>query len=483
MYILIVLIILALAAILLWFRAAYDTGHPQDERLGLSTLLLALWVAASAVFGVHFFVLRVAGLTDITIERLLFSLILLFLGAGLLTGRVRFKSRITIEIAMGIFILICLLSMVRTGFLPVARDFPSPWSFFITGYLFPFIVFVFAKHYIVSQKDVRVIFQTLFYLGSYLSVIAFFEHVGLQQLIFPQYIKDPMISVVHMDRARGPFLNSALNGFGILIGFICGVHLLQEKRGFVKVCYLAALMTFFPAVYFTQTRSVYLGMLITIGVFLGWYRTSFTKWKLLSLPLAIVMIVGIAYSPRLLSTDRREGGVAQMEEVDVRFALMKKSYVLLAENPLTGIGLGQFIPSSLVGIYKGPVAFSMEALEPQLQHNHLLGIATELGIPGFLVYLTLIGMILWRLRQLKGLLPGSGIAGDNLRVAIFAVWCVFLETGLFLETSVNIFIHATPFLFAGLADGLYTRSLVADSLSCASAEMPRSPMRMMRSHV
>ena len=477
------LIIFALVAILLWFRAKYEPIDAKDERLGLPAILLAIWMISGPVFGVHFFVLRVAGLTDITIERLLFSMILIFLGVGLLTGKVRFQANITIEITMGIFAFICLVSMVRTGFLPISREFASPWSMFITGYLFPFIVFVFAKNYIVSEKDVVVIFQTLFYFGIYLSVMAFFEYADLRQFIFPQYIKDPLISTVHMDRARGPFLNSALNGFGILIGFICGLHLLQKKTGFAKVFYLAALLIFFPAVYFTQTRSVYLGMLITLFIFLVWYRTSFPKWKLISLPLAVVLIVGIAYSPRLLSTERREGGVAQIEEVDVRLALMIKSYVLLAEQPFTGIGLAQFVPSSFSGSYKGPVSFSMEGLEPQLQHNNLLGIATELGIPGFLAYLTLIGLILRRLKQIKGKLPETGIMGNNLRIAIFAIWCVFLETGMFLETSVNIFIHAVPFLFAGLADGLYTRSLESGLLSYASIRKSQSPMRIISSHV
>ncbi|TRZ52452.1 O-antigen ligase domain-containing protein [bacterium] len=483
MYILIVLIIIALVAILLWFRAEYEPLHAKDDRLSIPAILLALWIIAGPVFGVHFFVLRVAGLTDITIERLLFSMILIFLGVGLLKGKVRFQGNMTIEITMGIFALICLVSMVRTGFLPISREFASPWSIFITGYLFPFIVFVFAKNYIVSEKDVVVIFQMLFYFGIYLSIMAFFEYADLRQFVFPQYIKDPLISIVHLDRARGPFLNSALNGFGILIGFICGLHFLQKKRGFAKVIYLAALLIFFPAVYFTQTRSVYLGMIVTLYIFLAWYRMSFPKWKLISLPLAVVLIVGLAYSPRLLSSERREGGVAQMEEVDVRLALMRKSYFLLAEQPFTGIGLAQFVPSSFLGSYKGPVSFSMEGLEPQLQHNNLLGIATELGIPGFLAYLALIILILRRLRQLKGKLPETGIMGSNLRIAIFAIWCVFLETGLFLETSVNIFIHAVPFLFAGLADGLYTRSLESGLLSYASMRMSQPPMRIISSHV
>jgi O-antigen ligase len=223
-------------------------------------------------------------------------------------------------------------------------------------------------------------------------------------------------------------------------------------------------------------------MLIPLCIFLVWYRTSFPKWKLISLPLAIVLIVGIAYSPRLLSSERREGGVAQKQEVDVRFALMTKSYVLFSAQPITGIGLSQFIPSSF-GSYKGPVSFSMEEMEPQLQHNHIMGIAVELGVPGLLAYLTLIFLILQRLKQIKAKLPEAGIMGKNLSIAIFTMWCVFLETGLFIETSLDVYTHAVPFLFAGLADGLYARSLESGSLPCESIRISQSPVRIVSSHV
>ena len=127
-------------------------------------------------------------------------------------------------------------------------------------------------------------------------------------------------------------LNAAFNGVGILIGFISGLHLLDKKTGFTRVFYQASLLLFFPAVFFTLTRSVYLGLLITLLIFLGWYKTSFSKWKLISLPLALLLIVGVVNSPRLLSTDRREGGVYQVDEVNIRFALMEKSYFLFSER-------------------------------------------------------------------------------------------------------------------------------------------------------
>jgi O-antigen ligase len=477
----IVFMIVALLAITLWFLGVYQQIQAKDDRPSLPAILLASWLIASVVFSAYFFVLRFGGFFDITIERLLFVVVILFVVAGLFQGKVNFQKNLSIEITMGVFVLVCIISMIRVGFVAVTPEFASPWYVFITGYLFPFIVFVFAKNYISSEKDVMLILQTLFYFGVYLSITAFFEYTDLRQFVFPRFINDPEIGV-NITRARGPFVNAGFNGFGILIGFICGLHLLEKKSGFTRVFYIGSLLLFFPAVFFTNTRMVYLGMLITLFIFLGWYKTSFSKWKLISLPLAIVLIIGIANYPRLLSSERREGGVLQIQEVDIRMALLKKSYFMFSEQPFTGIGLAQFQPSSIRS-YKGPIYAIEEESASQLQHNHLLGMATELGIPGILTYLTLIILILRRIWKMAGKLPGTGIMGNNLRITIFAIWCVFLEISMFLEPSNNIFINAIPFLFAGLADGMYARSLESDLASHSPVRMLQPPMRIMNSHV
>jgi len=476
-----VFIIIALVAILLWFLAVYLQSQAKDDRSSLPAILLASWIIAVAVFGPNFFVFRPAGIFDITIERVLFSAVLFLLVVGLFTGKVRFKMNRTIEMILGIFTMACILSMIRSGFVPVSPEFVSPWFVFISGYLFPFMVFIFAKNYINHEKDVTLILEALFYLGVYLSITAFFEHINLRQFVFPRYINDFELGI-HVDRARGPFLNSGFNGFGILVGLISGLHLLQNKTGFAKVFHQAALFLFFPAVFFTLTRSIYLGLLITLFIFLGWYKTSFSKWKLISLPLAVVLIVGFVNAPRLLSTERREGGVAQVEEVSIRMALLKRSIFLFREQPIMGIGFAQFAPSSIKS-YKGPVtSLEVDALAT-LQHSHLVGIMTELGLLGLLAYLTLVVLVLRRLKQLAGKLPGTGIMGNNLRITILTIWCVFLNIGLFLEPSNNIFFNAVPFLFAGIADGLYTRSLESGLTSQSPVRMLQSPLRIMNSHV
>ena len=477
MYIQVVLVIIALVAILLWLVGGYkQTGNLPS----LPAILLAAWIIASAVFGSAYFVFKL-GLFDLTIERLLFSMMLFFLAAGLLKGNVRFQTNTTIEIAMLSFSLVCVFSMIQHGFVPVTQRFISPWFVFISAYLFPFFVFVFAKNYISSERDVTLILNTLFYFGIYLSITAFFEHTNLRQLVFPRYINDFEIGI-HIDRARGPFLNAAFDGVGILIGFISGLHLLQSKTGFAKVFHQAALLLFFPAVFFTLTRSVYLGMLITLFIFLGWYKTPFSKWKLISLPLAVVLIFGVINSPRLLSKERREGGVAQVEEVEIRLALLRRSFFMIREDPLMGVGLAQFTPATMSS-YKGPITGIEVGAEATIQHSHLVGMTAELGIVGVLPYLTLIILIIRQLKQLAGKLPATGIMGDNLRVTILAIWCVYLNNNLFVEPSSSIFTNAVPFLFAGLAAGLYTRSVESALLSPSPTRISRSPLRMVNSHV
>jgi hypothetical protein len=468
-------IAIALSIIMLWCWDRYQQIRGDTVSVHVPVLILAFWMVAGAVFGPEFYVFRLAGVFDITIERLLFLILLFFLTMGSFAGKVRFKTNISIEISMMVFAVICVFSMLRTGFYPSTPDFPSPWFVFITGYLFPFIVFVFAKNYVRNENEVQLLLQALFCFGMYLSLIAFFEFFNFRQFVFPQYINNPEIQI-HLDRARGPFLNAAFNGVGILVGFICGIHLVEKKKGFVRIFYQSALMLFFPAIFFTQTRSVYLGMLIVMVLFWGWYDTPFPKWKLVSLPLTVVLILAMAYSPQLLSNERREGGIYQTEEMDIRMTLIQKSVFLFSEHPFAGVGLAQFIPAS-VKEYKGRIPFIAEsAASPEFQHNHLLGLAVELGAGGLIVYLSIIFLILKRLCQLSGKLQTTGLMGNNLRLVILSVWCVYLCNNLFVEPSNAIFINATPFVFAGIADGLYTRSL-------QSGLNFLSPIRTLRDHV
>ncbi len=69
---LVIAIIAACAAILLCSIAVSQRFCPPERSLALSTPVVALWIIASAVWGPYFFSVKVPGLFDVTIERILF---------------------------------------------------------------------------------------------------------------------------------------------------------------------------------------------------------------------------------------------------------------------------------------------------------------------------------------------------------------------------------------------------------------------------
>ncbi len=240
-----------------------------------------------------------------------------------------------------------------------------------------------------------------------------------------------------------------------MIGFACGIHLLSLKRGFARLFHTILLALFFPAVFFTLTRSVYLCFLLTLGTLLFAYRTPFPKWKLLSIPLALALIFALVNLPRLASSERREGGVYQVQEVLIREALLKRSVIMIMDNPLFGVGLAQFIPASLAK-YKGLVPTS-ESSEEQPQHHQLIGMTVELGLVGVSVYLAIIAMFLKRVFALYRGLPHFGLISSNLAVIIGISMSVYILNNFFIDSSFQLFPNLLFFTFGGLADGLYYR--------------------------
>jgi len=72
---LILIFAISVAAIFLWFRGKYLKSYSEGEVSNLYTVVLSLWLVVSVVFGANFFVLKMPGIFDITIERMLFLVI------------------------------------------------------------------------------------------------------------------------------------------------------------------------------------------------------------------------------------------------------------------------------------------------------------------------------------------------------------------------------------------------------------------------
>ncbi len=449
----IIILSLGLGLLFFWLSAFKEPSDSPFFRF--STLVFAVWLISSALWGRFFYAYRIPGFFDITVERILFIAVLAIMAIGLFTGQIDLKQQNLIETYMLLFCIICLISMLRYGFVSPRPDvFPNPWFVFISGYFFPFLIFVFAKNYLVGENDQRFVLNILFLFGSYLAIIAFFEFYGLRQFVFPRFINNPDFPL-HLERARGPFWNAGINGHVIVTGFVCGVHLLSQKRGFGRLLVLFLLTLFFPAIFFTQTRSVYLSALIALALLLGLYQTPLPKWKLVALPLALAFLLVSTQSGRLFSTTRRTGGIMQMEKIEIRFELMKRSFLMIIDHPIGGAGLAQFLPASAAK-YRGRGTVAEKA-EEQTQHFHLLGMAVELGLLGLFSYLAIILLFFRRIRQMWQRIPQTALINNNFLLLSGIVWIVYLNANLYQEPAYFIYYNSVPFLFAGIVDGVYRK--------------------------
>jgi len=452
--ILIGIIILSLSAIVIIVLLSRQRITEEGQHPGIPVMVLGFWLVASAVWGPYFFALRPPGLFDITIDRIIFFVLLAILGFGVVSGRVRLREIWSIELLMFLFLLVCLGSMIQHGFKEAMPRFPSPWNVFLNGYCFPFLVFLYAKNYVITEKDLTFIFHTLFYFGVYLCVTAFFEFLDLRQFVFPRYINDPTIWL-HLDRARGPFLNAAFNGLALTIGFLSGFYLQSMKVGFAGIINVFLLLLYFPAVFFTQTRSVYLSFLVALGSLLIFYKTPTLKWKRFALPVAAALVCLMILSPRILSSERRGGGIMQTQEVEVRMSLTKRSLEMIGDQPFVGVGLARFIPESIKR-FRGRFSLAGSYTE-QTQHNHLIGMAVELGLVGVSVYISILILLFKRLFSLSKYLEETGNININLLIIITNIFCAYIITNLFVEPSYFLFVNAVFFTLAGIVNSLYDR--------------------------
>jgi O-antigen ligase len=444
---------ISLAAIIVLSILRLQRDSERNPPYSPHAVFFSAWLVSTAVFGSYFFALRVQSLFDITIERILFCSVIVFLVTMPLRNRKMRRQGAATEILMLLFLIYCFVSMLLHGFFPARPADPSPWFLFITAYLFPFIAFYFAKYCITRDEDISLVFHCIFFLGVYIALIAPLEFFGLREWIWPRYIGDTSIWL-HLDRARGPFLNSAFNGTALICGFVCGVFVLKQKEGLGRLIFSFLLCLFIPAIFFTQTRSVYLGFFLALLGMLFFYRVSFPKWKALALPVSIVVLFLLAQVPNLLSAERRIGGVFQISEVTERLSLLTRSLLIFMDHPLLGVGHAQF--GITVKNYLGalPVPFEFVAVT---QHNQIMGMLAELGLIGTSLYLSIVGIIFFHLFSLSGKIPRNDISRYNMLLSIGLIMLVVVVNNMFVEPAYCLFINAAFFTFGGIADGLYNR--------------------------
>ncbi len=210
---------------------------------------------------------------------------------------------------------------------------------------------------------------------------------------------------------------------------------LEEKDPRVKAFLRIVAVLTVATIVATQSRGGFLALVVVYLVI-----TMKSKYKLAGLGAAFfaavlfIIFIPAEYVERLKTiTDLKETSAAS------RLVAWKTAFLMIKSNPLFGVGLGNFLNQYFVYAPRAEQIQATGALVPHVAHNSYLQIWAECGTLAFAVFLSVIGVTLFKLRKLRkravrGMGPGWVVNYCNMfEVSIYGylVGAVFLNRGQF----------------------------------------------------
>ncbi len=222
----------------------------------------------------------------------------------------------------------------------------------------------------------------------------------------------------YQDQGRAQGLLDDPNIFALLIAFAVplAIWLLLNSRGlWQKALWLGCAALLLAGMTRTESRSGLVVLLISLGIGLYHYRVHLTRIRprhlgLLMLVLALALPAAVAVMParyleRIQSLSLLSSGVNAHKDDSLgrRASYIVVGSAMIRENPLLGSGPGTFpLHYANTGYAK---AFSANRKVTDLYrraHNTYLELFSEIGIPGGLLFVGLIGLALgnfWMARR------------------------------------------------------------------------------------
>lgn len=309
------------------------------------------------------------------------------------------------------------------------------WSLVASKFIVPFTLFHVAI-LVFRAVDAQAHFEIFVVIVlAYLIFTAVAFLVGARTLIFPSFILDESLGI-HVDRARGPFLQAVANGVSLNILGLLAVVFSWSRGRVVLLLWLVLPL----AVLATMTRAVWISFAFSV-IALG-FRIGERHLRRLCLAFVCVGLL-ISLLAGLTGDSMKNALVDRAEErgpVDVRLSVYVAGWAMIQERPITGWTAG--------GMYE-ELARRMEGYHVSAFyiHNTYLSLLIEFGIPGLLLY----GILFFNLFRLG---RASTNASDSPSVlALRKIWpillCVYLFNAFFVDMAYQ-FVIGLLFTVAGI---------------------------------
>jgi hypothetical protein len=363
----------------------------------------------------------------------------------------------------------------------------------------PFAIYWIARQMVIGERTCTCLFASLAVFGVYLAVTAFAEHYEISWAVFPRYIIDTaaQADAEFVGRARGPYLTPI--GNGIALAICLGASLMLWPRGLLhfrglshfsrreelsnanspgrrekwdcplsgagywsdirfragQLLLIPLFLLLLAALYFTLTRSVWMGGALTLAVIVGLALPWNWRMPLLVGGLLVAVVISATQWERLMAFKRDKnldaGKVA--DSVELRPVLAQIAWNMFCDRPLFGCGYGQYTKEHVNYLADRSTETVLEKGRPYIQHNVVLSLLTETGLLGLGLFLTL--NVLWTIDAWRLWRSWSApLAIRQMGLLMLAAEGVYFLNGMFHDVSVVSMANMTLFFLAGINAGL-----------------------------
>jgi len=190
------------------------------------------------------------------------------------------------------------------------------------------------------------------------------------------------------------------NGTGTVAAFnvlmFTALLLNKENKNYQKVLYLSGTGSFIYILFQTNSRGAVLGFFAALFIFIGFlvyynFKSSKMKYFITILLIILVMITPYLLPDRLMNKFDNLRNINANNSLKTRVVMWESSLYMIKNNPILGVGVGNFQPNYLNYIdnvsSKNLSAGSRKHDHP---HNLFLLIAAEQGVPSLLLFLIMI---------------------------------------------------------------------------------------------
>jgi len=322
------------------------------------------------------------------------------------------------------------------------------WSLFAAKWLIPFALFHMASRVFDSPSALRhfEIFAGL--VLAYLGLISILFMVGAKDLIFPRFILDEGLGI-HVDRARGPFLQAVANGVGLNLLGLVALNSFCRRR--LHELLAVALIIGLPlAIMATKTRAVWLSFAAAIAALSFFSRNR----RLRKGCLCMILCGALALLSILSFTDHHRSLTERLEEngpVKFRMAVYEAGWQMFLRKPLSGWGakaMQNELSRRISDFHQEQYYF----------HNTYLEILVQYGVIGLALYLWVV-IDLFRVgRKRPGAYPQDGsFLDEDFRSLWPLIVLVYLVNASFVVMNYQ-FVNGLLFTLAGMLNGQNRRT-------------------------